>query len=56
MRVLLRIVLTLLVAVPVVLGMAVFLAIHVLEGGATAPDGADAHSTYRPRLGQEQTP
>jgi hypothetical protein len=55
MRVLCRIVLTLLVALPVVLGMAVFLAMQALEGGA-ASDGADAHSSDRLRLGQERTP
>lgn len=56
MRVLFRIVLTLLVALPIVLGMAVFLAIHALEGGAAAPEGADAVSYDRLRLGQERTP
>ena len=56
MRVLLRIVLTLLLALPIVLGMAVFLAVQVLEGGATAPEGADRHSSDKLRLGQERTP
>lgn len=56
MRVLLRIVLTLLVALPIVLGMAVFLAMQVLEGGAATPEGADAHSSDRLRLEQERTP
>lgn len=37
MRVLLRIVLTLLVAVPIVLGMAVFLAMQVLVGQGRTP-------------------
>lgn len=54
MRVLLRIVLTLLVALPILLGMAVFLAIQVLDGGAAAPEGADAQSSDRLRLGQER--
>jgi hypothetical protein len=39
MRVIFRIILTLLVALPVVLGMAVFFALQVLRGDTPAPEG-----------------
>ena len=56
MRVLLRIILTLLVAVPVVLGFGVFLALQVLQGGARVPRREEFVSPARGRLGQERTP
>jgi hypothetical protein len=59
MRVLFRITLTLLIALPIVLGLAVFFALQVLQGAAPAPapapEGEETLPSERVGLGQERT-
>jgi hypothetical protein len=55
MRVLFRITLTLLIALPIVLGLAVFFALQGLRGASPAPEGEETLSSERVRLGQERT-
>ncbi len=55
MRVLFRITLTLLIALPIVLGLAVFFALQVLRGAAPAPEGEETLPSERVGLGQERT-
>jgi hypothetical protein len=56
MRVLFRITLTLLIALPIFLGLAVFFALQVLRGAAPgpAPEGEETLSPERVGLGQER--
>ncbi len=57
MRVLFRITLTLPIALPIVLGLAVFFALQVLRGvaPAPAPEGEETLPSARVGLGQERT-
>jgi hypothetical protein len=55
MRILFRITLTLLIALPIVLGLAVYFALQVLRGAAPAPEGEETLSSDRVGLGRERT-
>ena len=55
MRVLFRITLTLLIALPVVIGLALFFALQALRGAAPAPEGEQTLPSERAGLGQERT-
>jgi len=55
MRVLFPITPTPLIASPIVLSLAVFLALQVLRGAAPAPQGENSLSSERTGLGQERT-
>ena len=55
MRVLFRITLTLLIALPVVIGLALFFALQALRGAAPAPEGEKTLPSERAGLGQERT-
>jgi hypothetical protein len=55
MRVLFRITLTLLIALPAVLGLAVVFALQVLRGAAPGPEEEETLPSERGGLGQERT-
>ena len=54
MRVLFRITLTLLIALPAVLGLAVVFALQVLRGAPPAPEESETLPSERGGLGQER--
>jgi hypothetical protein len=56
MRVLLRVVLTLLVAVPIVLGMLLLFALQTMRGRSPASGAVEPRSSGRSGLGQRPTP
>lgn len=55
MRVLFRMVLTLLIAVPVVLGLALFLALEGVRGATPPQEGEETLSTQRVGPGKQRT-